>query len=99
MREGQVMRWISIPLLVVASATPALALTPVADFDLSHYQGQWYEITAIPGFFRNKCERDVQVEYAPEDGGALVVRNRCRRPDGGVEETEGRARPLDPELP
>jgi apolipoprotein D and lipocalin family protein len=93
------MRWVSIPLLVVAASMPAIALTPVADFSVSRYHGQWYEITAIPGFFRNKCERDVLVEYAPEDGGALIVRNRCRRPDGGLEETEGRARPLDPELP
>jgi apolipoprotein D and lipocalin family protein len=93
------MRWVWIPVLVAASTVPAIALTPVADFNISRYHGPWYEIAAIPGFFRNKCLRDVQVEYAPEDGGALVVRNRCRRPDGGFEETEGRARLPDPELP
>lgn len=99
MREGQVIRWLSIALLVVVSTVPAIALTPVADLNVNRYHGRWYEIAAIPGFFRNKCQRDVQVEYAPEDGGALVVRNHCRRPDGGVEEIEGRARLPDPELP
>ena len=93
------MRWVSISLLVVAATMPAIALTPVADLQVTQYHGRWYEITAIPGFFRNKCERDVQVEYAPEDGGALIVRNHCKRPDGGVEEIEGRARAPDPELP
>jgi apolipoprotein D and lipocalin family protein len=93
------MRWISIPLLVVASTMPAVALTPVAEFNVNRYHGRWYEIAAIPGFFGNKCQRDVQLEYAPEDGGALIVRNRCRRHDGGVEETEGRGRSPDHDLP
>src|SRR5258708_5254922 len=93
------MRWVSIPLLVVASTMPAVAPTPVADFGVNRYLGKWYEITAITGFFRNKCARDVRVEYASEDGGALIVRNYCKRTDGGVEEIEGRGRVLDPELP
>lgn len=93
------MRWVSIPLLVVASTMPALALTPVAEFNATRYHGRWYEITAIQGYFRNKCARDVQVEYALEDSGALIIRNRCRRPDGGVEEIEGRGRLPDPDLP
>jgi apolipoprotein D and lipocalin family protein len=93
------MRWVTIPLLAAVTALPALALTPLADFNVTRYHGRWYEISAIPGFFGNKCQRDVQVDYAPEDGGALVVRNRCQRPDGGVLETEGRARALEPDLP
>jgi apolipoprotein D and lipocalin family protein len=83
----------------LALAVPAAALTPLADFSPSRYQGSWYEIAAIPGFFRNQCQRDVQFEYAPEDGGALVLRNRCLRPDGSVVVSEGRGRALDPGLP
>jgi apolipoprotein D and lipocalin family protein len=93
------MRWILFPLLVVISTMPAVALTPVSDFDVTRYHGRWYEISAIPGFFGNKCRRDVQVEYAPENGGALIIRNRCKRPDGGILESEGRGRPPDPDLP
>jgi apolipoprotein D and lipocalin family protein len=93
------MRWVSILLLAMASIVPALALTPLPDFSVTRYHGHWYEISAIPGFFGNKCQRDVRVEYAPEDGGALIVRNRCQRPDGSIEQTEGRARAMDPDLP
>jgi apolipoprotein D and lipocalin family protein len=85
--------------LAVALAAPAAALTPLSDFSASRYQGRWYEIAAIPGFFRNQCQRDVQLEYTPEDGGALMMLNRCRRPDGSVLESEGRGRALDPDLP
>jgi apolipoprotein D and lipocalin family protein len=78
---------------------PAVALTPVASFDVSRYRGDWYEIAAIPGSFRNKCARDTRAEYLPGEGGALIVRTRCRNADGGLEQNEGRARPPDPGLP
>ena len=84
---------------VFVVATRAAALTPLADFSADRYSGLWYEIAAMPGFFRNQCERDVQVEYLPEEGGALIVRNRCRRPDGTRLESEGRGRVLDPGVP
>lgn len=87
------------PVLAAALSAPAVALTPVSEFALSRYQGGWYEIASIPGFFQGKCARDTLVEYVPEEGGALIVRNRCVRPDGGTEQIEGRARPLDPAVP
>jgi apolipoprotein D and lipocalin family protein len=80
-------------------AAPAMALNPLADFAASRYQGRWYEIAAIPGFFRNQCQRDVQLDYQPEDGGALMMLNRCRRPDGSMLQSEGRGRVLDPDVP
>jgi len=92
------MRWVW-PVLGVALSAPAVALTPVSEFELSRYHGAWYEIASISGFFQGKCARDTQVEYAPEEGGALVVRNRCTGRDGGIERGEGRARPLDPGVP
>jgi apolipoprotein D and lipocalin family protein len=85
--------------LALVLAAPAAALTPLAGFSASRYQGSWYEIAAIPGFFRNQCERDVQLDYLQEDGGAFVMLNRCVRPDGGVLQSEGRGRALDPEVP
>ncbi len=86
-------------LVLAALAVPALCLTPLAEFNVTRYQGHWYEIAAMPGAFRNQCQRDVQVDYVPEDGGALVIRNHCRRPDGGLLESEGRGRALDPDVP
>lgn len=88
-----------VPMLALALAAPAAALAPLADFSASRYQGRWYEIAAVPGFFRNQCERDVQLEYTAEDGGALVMLNRCLRPDGTVLVSEGRGRSLDPDVP
>lgn len=86
-------------LLAVAAIAPAVALTPVGSFEVSRYRGEWYEIAAIPGAFRNRCVRDTRAEYQPGDDGALIVRTRCRNADGGLEQNEGRARPLDPSLP
>jgi apolipoprotein D and lipocalin family protein len=87
------------PVLAAALSAPAVALTPVSEFELSRYHGAWYEIASISGFFQGKCARDTLVEYLPEEGGALIVLNRCVRPDGGTEQGEGRARPLDPAVP
>src|SRR5215467_7133784 len=81
--------------LVLAAAAPAVALTPVSQFDVASYQGSWFEIASIPGFFQGKCARDTRAEYVPEEGGAMIVRNRCIRPDGGEQVGEGRARVLD----
>ncbi|HTS20251.1 MAG TPA: lipocalin family protein [Casimicrobiaceae bacterium] len=85
--------------LLLTLAAPAAAITPLGDFSASRYQGRWYEIAAMPGAFRNQCQRDVQIEYASEEGGAFVLRNRCRRSDGEMLETEGRGRALDPDVP
>lgn len=85
--------------LALLLAAPAIALIPLADFTASRYQGRWYEIAAIPGFFRNQCQRDVQLDYQPEEGGALMMLNRCRRPDGSMLQSEGRGRVLDPDVP
>jgi apolipoprotein D and lipocalin family protein len=93
------MRWVSVAMLALASIAPAAALTPVVDFEISRYYGTWYDVASIPRFFQNKCARDVQAEYAAEESGAIVVRNRCTRADGGVEMSEGRGRPPDPNIP
>jgi len=94
-----VRRAFGVAAVTLFAAAPAVALTPFTEFQVSRYQGIWYEIASIPGFFQGKCARDTRAEYVPEDGGALIVRNRCTRPDGGVQEAEGRARVLDPSLP
>jgi len=86
-------------LLALAANAPAVALTPVAEFEISRYRGAWYEIAAIPGAFRNRCARDTQAEYLPAEDGALIIRNRCKNTEGSVEQSEGRARPLDPAVP
>jgi apolipoprotein D and lipocalin family protein len=85
--------------LLLAFSAPAAALTPVSDFDVGRYNGLWYEVAAIPGYFRNKCARDTQSEYSPAEDGALIVRSKCTQSEGGSYESEGRARALDPAVP
>ena len=94
-------RWWRIGLALVASTSfaPAAALTPIADFDIAKYYGKWYEVGGIPGFFQNKCARDVQTEYAADESGAIILRRRCTRADGGIEANEGRGRSLDANVP
>jgi len=94
-------RWWRAGLLLGAltASAPAAALSPVADFDLNRYFGTWYEIAAIPGFLQSRCARDTVLEYTPADNGAIMTRARCLRADGGVETSEGQARPLDSALP
>jgi len=93
------MRFDLLLLLTLAAAPPALALTPVPNFDLNRYLGTWYEISSIPGFLQSRCARDTQVAYAPAENGALAALTRCTRADGSADTSESRTRPLDPTLP
>jgi apolipoprotein D and lipocalin family protein len=88
-----------IAFIASIGALPALALTPAANFELDRYYGSWYEIAAMRGFLQSRCNRDTRSDYAAGDNGAIITRSRCLRADGMVENTEGRARPLDRELP
>lgn len=85
--------------LTLSLAAPAIALTPVADFEVNRYYGNWYEIAAIRGFLQSKCARDTQSQYRPGDNGAITTEARCLRADGSTQISEGQARPLDPALP
>lgn len=93
------MRFAALILLALAALTPALALTPVTDFDLTRYMGTWYEFASIPGFLQSKCARDTQSEYTPGENGALAVMTRCTRRDGTPDASESRTRPLEASVP
>ncbi len=93
------MRFAAFILFALATLTPALALTPVTDFDLNRYVGTWYEFASIPGFLQSKCARDTQADYSPAENGALAVVTRCTRPDGSAETSESRTRPLEASVP
>ena len=86
-------------LLALAWLTPAVALTPVAEFDLNRYFGTWYEIAAIPGFLQSRCARDTRSEYSAAESGAITVRSLCKSADGTDVTNEGHQRRLDPASP
>ncbi len=93
------MRIAALLLLVLAPLTPALALIPVAEFDLNRYQGTWYEIASIPGFLQSRCALDTSVDYTAAENGAMAAQTRCTRADGSTDSSESRVRPLDPATP
>jgi apolipoprotein D and lipocalin family protein len=86
-------------LIVATWAGCAVALTPVANFDLKRYTGTWYEIASIPGFLQSRCARDTQVDYSMAENGALAGQTRCMRADGTPDASESRLRTLDPSTP
>jgi apolipoprotein D and lipocalin family protein len=86
-------------LFALALLPSALALTPVASFDLSRYQATWYEIASIPGFLQSRCARDTQVTYTSAENGAFAAQTKCTRADGTTDVNETRVRPLDPAVP
>jgi apolipoprotein D and lipocalin family protein len=93
------MRRVSLLLGIFAASGVAVALTPVADFDLNRYFGTWYEIAAIPGFLQSKCARDTRSVYSAADNGAVAIQSLCQRADGTPERSEARSRPLDSAMP
>lgn len=77
---------------VGACATRGTApLSTVESVDLDRYLGAWFEIALIPNRFQKVCVSDTQARYSL-DGEVLRVRNRCRKADGGIEETVGVAK-------
>jgi apolipoprotein D and lipocalin family protein len=93
------MRFAVSILFTFAMSSSALALTPVANFDLNRYLGTWYEIAAIPGFLQSRCARDTQVTYSNAENGAMAAQTSCTRADGGADTNETRTRSLDPAVP
>ncbi|MEW6706628.1 MAG: lipocalin family protein [Pseudomonadota bacterium] len=78
---------------------PVDPLPTVQALDLGRFAGRWYEIARLPTRHERRCSRDVTAEYAPDGQGGVVVRNRCVRDDGRLEQAEGRLRIPDPRLP
>ena len=67
----------------------------VESVDLQRYQGIWYEIARLPNRFQDECAGNVTAEYTLLGNGRIRVINRCRLPDGGIDEAEGVARRRD----
>jgi apolipoprotein D and lipocalin family protein len=91
MRIGSLVALIPLTLgLRETAAPPELCVVP--DVDLGRYAGRWFEIARLPNRFQSLCVSEVTAVYAPRPDGRLTVTNRCRRPDGHIEEAFGVAR-------
>jgi apolipoprotein D and lipocalin family protein len=77
--------------LGVAVASPPVQSVPKVD--LARYAGTWYELARFPNRFQDQCAGDVSATYSPNADGSVGVDNRCRRANGEIDRTEGRATP------
>ena len=64
---------------------------PAKRVDLERYLGRWFEIARYEQSFQKGCV-GVTADYSLRGDGSINVLNRCRKPDGRVDEARGRAR-------
>jgi lipocalin len=80
-------RAITFALTALAGILPASALTPVANFDLDRYYGNWYEIAAIRGFLRSRESLKAATAALAQEGFDLCAfvftPQACGRSDAG----------------
>lgn len=68
---------------------------PAKSVEIDRYLGTWYELARYEQRFQKGCE-GVTATYAMRDDGKLSVVNRCRKPDGSLDEATGKAKIVDP---
>lgn len=75
---------LTLPALVTgcASIGPPSGVTPVAPFDLSRYQGRWYELARLDHAFERGMT-DVSAVYSIQPDGSVRVVNRGFDPSAG----------------
>lgn len=79
--------------LIGITADPTSAVTTVPFVDINKYQGQWYEVAAIPQSFQKKCAKNTSAIYTLDKAsGYLKVKNSCIESNGKVRIAEGRGR-------
>lgn len=67
---------------------------PAKPVDLQRYLGKWYELARYEQGFQKDCD-GVTAEYALKDNGDISVLNRCRKPDGSIDDARGNAKIVD----
>ncbi|WP_260484167.1 lipocalin family protein [Sphingomicrobium flavum] len=67
---------------------------PAKSVDLERYAGRWYELARYEQGFQKNCE-GVTADYTLRDDGKIGVVNRCRKPDGSLDDAKGKAKIVD----
>lgn len=70
-------------------------LTQVDSVDLERYQGEWYQVAAIPQPYTLQCTNDTKAEYAITAPGTVSVRNTCGSAISSDSAIEGEAKVRD----
>jgi len=64
---------------------------PAKSVDLQRYLGRWYEIARYEQGFQKDCDA-VTADYDLRSDGKISVLNKCVKPDGKANQSEGRAK-------
>ena len=92
-RPAAILLWL---LSLAAGATEQSSpLQTVEQVDLTRYLGRWFEVAKLPNRFQDHCACDTTAEYEALDDGRIRVVNRCRDPQGQMDEARGVARVVD----
>jgi apolipoprotein D and lipocalin family protein len=67
---------------------------PAKSVELSRYLGRWYEVARYEQGFQKDCD-GVTADYALRDDGKISVINTCRKPDGEIKQSKGKAKVVD----
>ena len=67
---------------------------PAKSVELQRYLGKWYELARYEQGFQKDCD-GVTAEYALRDDGKISVLNKCRKPDGKLDDAKGTAKIVD----
>ncbi|WP_296674668.1 lipocalin family protein [Novosphingobium sp.] len=67
---------------------------PAKAVELQRYLGKWYELARYEQGFQKDCD-GVTAEYALKEDGKISVLNRCRKPDGSIDDAKGTAKIVD----
>ena len=70
-------------------------LTQVDSVDLERYQGEWFQVAAIPQPYTLQCTNDTKAEYAVTAPGTVSVRNTCGSAISSDSVIEGEAKVRD----
>lgn len=67
---------------------------PAKLVDLERYLGRWFELARYDQRYEKGCD-GVTADYSKRSDGSIAVVNRCRKPDGRIDEAQGRAKVVD----
>ena len=74
-----------------AIAEPTFSLDGPDNFDISAYEGKWYEAAKFPNYFERKCVNGATAEYSALPDGNIQVINTCFKASGIQSQTVGKA--------
>lgn len=90
----QALTAVSALVAAVVAKNAKKALASAAHVDLDRFVGSWFEIARLPEAGDKECVSDARATYARTDNGLRLL-SLCRRQDGSIRRSTGRARLAD----